>query len=105
MAIRMMVHCRKCNREFDWNNDEGYAKMPDGSYLCSISCDLKETLDKLALALAAIEAAKEYNAALRLLIESHGKIGDAGAKVFVGHCDSCRDKYFDAIEKLEAAKC
>lgn len=34
--------CRMCDRVFDWDEGEGYAKMPDGTYLCSVGCHLGE---------------------------------------------------------------
>ena len=110
MAIRHMVHCRKCNREFDWNNDEGYAKMPDGSYLCSIFCDLKETLDRLGLAMKALDLA---DGILSRVFYPYGMsgvvwcvvcrrtVGDDGELTHKGNCEV--PEYLELRKKLEAA--
>lgn len=42
-----MATCRKCGRAFDWHGGDGYAKLPDGSYLCSMNCELVEANEKI----------------------------------------------------------
>ncbi len=103
MAIRMMVHCRKCNREFDWNNDEGYAKMPDGSYLCSIFCDLKETLDRLALAMEAIEAADRVIGSLVGIAAAQRAKMPVSESLF-DRADGQQAKYLELRKKLEESR-
>ena len=42
-----MGKCRTCGRSFNWDMGQGYAKMPDGTYLCSVNCELKEYQQKV----------------------------------------------------------
>lgn len=44
----MRVSCRRCGFAFDWGNGEGYAQLPDGSYLCSANCELADARAELA---------------------------------------------------------
>ncbi len=43
-----MAQCRKCGRSFDWDGGYGYAKLPNGEFLCSMNCELKEVFDENA---------------------------------------------------------
>jgi len=44
----MVSKCRKCERSFNWDKGEGYAKMNDGTYLCSMACEMREARDETA---------------------------------------------------------
>lgn len=111
MAIRQMVHCRKCNREFDWNNDEGYAKMPDGSYLCSIFCQLREVEDRLTIAMQTLEFADDIlcqvyfdddEPGVKWCEVCHRPVRDDGKLTHKGNCEV--PEYLELRKKLEAMK-